>query len=261
MIHAVFSGRALCNLTLVAAISLAAASIASPAAAIELRQPDGTVAMLEGKPVVDTLNLTNEVSEEPAADVELASACYTNCGKCRRCRPKRFLVAGAEATFLVPDFHATALNSTLAHVGAETTNVFSTSTSDLENMYVGPRVWLGVQGERWGVIGRFWQLNDSQLAADPLLPNETTGFLAAHRFDLYTADLELTRQICRGKCRMQLGVGVRHASAHYDSTLAAYELVGPDLLSASATASHQFDGTGFTVGLRGRRPICSARRL
>ena len=258
------------SLALVVAFSLVAPGSATRAAADELQQPrsdldlqqsESALALVQPNDVLRADNVSQVSYADTEAlepDSESVSDCGPSCGGCCRCCPTRFFYAGTEATFLVPNF-TRPMTFTVNDIGAGTTNVYSDDVTALDQMYVGPRVWLGVQGERWGVVTRFWELSDSQLAFDPLMPGETSDFLAAHRFEAYTIDLELTRRFWLRNSRMDFGVGIRYASIEHDSILSANEIIGIDLLSGSALATRQFDGTGITIGLEGRSPISSRR--
>ena len=66
--------------------------------------------------------------------------------------------AGVEATFLRPD-----LNDGFAAFGAfdgvqDTEHDYSTASDDVDDFYMSPRIWIGVQGCLWGANLRYWHL-------------------------------------------------------------------------------------------------------
>ena len=78
--------------------------------------------------------------------------------------------------------------------------------------------------------------------------------------DAYTLDLEVVRRFCRRNWRWDLGFGVRHAAFDHDTLMSSLSILaagggGADL-TGTQFASSQFNGTGLTLGLSGRRPIC-----
>ena len=263
MSNTVVKKPACLSLAVVLAFGLIAPTVAISATAKEMLQAAGASALVQPDEVfrADSVSAspTSYIGAEepqPGAEPELVSTCAPSCKGCRRCCRTRYFYAGAEATFLVPDFYGSDMTFTVDDIWGGTTSVYSSSATALDQMYVGPRVWLGVQGECWGIVTRYWELGDSQLAYDPLLSGQVSGFMASHRFEAYTLDLELTRRFCCRSWKFDVAGGIRHAALENDSVLTATEIVDGDVLSGYALATREFHGTGLTFGLEGRKPIC-----
>jgi hypothetical protein len=144
-------------------------------------------------------------------------------------------------------------------VSGTTTSASRTSSAVDDNLYVAPRLWLGLQGPCWGIVGRYWQLNASEMYFDSF--SDTAGYIGQDRLDAYALDLEITRRLCCGCTVWNLGLGARNAGYNHDSTLVIERLLGGQptdpFLTGIALASSQFNGTGPTLGLGGYRPVHS----
>lgn len=175
-----------------------------------------------------------------------------------------WLVGGAEATFLWPDFHRSSHNFTYVEglgIPGQTTYASDVTSVD-HNMLVGPRVWFGVQGCRWGLIGRYFNVGDTASNINPALPTYSQNqVFAADQFRAYYADIEAIRSFCLGRWATTAGFGVRYASVDLNNGLSS-TLISQlgELVSASSMSRSGFDGTGITMGLWGSRQIrpCSA---
>jgi hypothetical protein len=184
------------------------------------------------------------------------------------CPPPRplFWTSGIEATFLAPD-----LNNGYAAFAVEEFdngrfNYFSTDTDSIDDLYVAPRLWLGVQGCLWGVNARYWQMRANEGSFDPVLGSDGTwdgpncgqedfGFNSGNDFEAYTIDLEVTRRVCLHDCWMQFALGVRHAEIEHNAALNAAALADDSVLFGFANAHRQSRGTGLLLGWYGRKPV------
>jgi hypothetical protein len=163
-------------------------------------------------------------------------------------------VGGAETTFLAP---------IITGMTARTL-IVDNSTSDgagviddvgLEMMTCAPRVWFGVNnGEGWGLVTRFWYLNDIQLAQRSVdvgaMDFELQG---ENRLKQYTIDLEMTRNFEWGNWLMDASFGARYASIEYFAGAASAAQFGSTLATATAISERSFNGSGITFSLGGRR--------
>jgi hypothetical protein len=178
------------------------------------------------------------------------ACCETNC-----CKP----YLGVEATFLSPQYS----NNPITATAFDVTGNFAFQSNPTGTSYLGaaPRIWLGYGCENGrGVRGRFWQMNNSFFATDPLNfanPNDFTGFTTSSHFKAYTVDLEATRDFCLLNKNVLGFIGVRYAGLSMAESLYAQVLTRPvpDLLTAQATSVNQFYGTGLTWGLQCIDPI------
>lgn len=184
------------------------------------------------------------------------------------CPPPRplFWTSGIEATFLAPD-----LNTGYAAFAVEEFNngrfsYFSTDTDGIDDLYVAPRLWLGVQGCLWGVNARYWHMRAGEGSFDPVLGSDGTwngphcgredfGFNSCNDFEAYTVDLEVTRRVCLHDCWMQFALGVRHAEIEHNAALNAAALADDSVLFGFANAHRQSRGTGLLLGWYGRKPV------
>jgi hypothetical protein len=188
------------------------------------------------------------------------TSCGSSCCDGGCCR-SRFWFAGVEATFLAPSLSDNRAQFATIDPFAGTTSIANRAAASVDdNLYAAPRLWLGLMGPCWGIVGRYWELNASEIYFDPL--SSGGGFISQDRLDVYTLDLELIRRFYHGCSVWNLGFGVRHAGYDHDSTLITGALLGAQaptdpFLSNAALASSQFNGTGPTLGLGGYRPLRS----
>lgn len=189
--------------------------------------------------------------------------CMTDC-----CPPPRplFWTAGVEASFLAPD-----LNEGSAGFGAFSDANgnfadYSTSNDDVDDFYLTPRVWIGVQGCLWGANLRYWRLNASEGSYDPILGSngewdgpgcgvEDFGYQSCNDLEMYTVDFEITRRVCLHDCWMQFSLGARHAEIESAATLWGAALTDDAQLLGVAGSNRASRGTGILLGWYGRKPI------
>lgn len=93
-------------------------------------------------------------------------------GSC--CPPPRplFWTSGIEATFLAPDLNDGWAGFSVLEVADNRFDEFSTDTDDIDDLYVAPRLWLGVQGCLWGANVRYWHLRANEGSYDPVLGSD-----------------------------------------------------------------------------------------
>ena len=205
---------------------------------------------------VQPLELQKETNWDTPVLHADCTCCGVGCDLC--CPPCRFWYAGVEAVFLAPNFRHTNISFAATDLVANTTETFNNDVGTVENqLYASPRLWVGFQGPRWGLAGRYWELQASELAFGAL--SAGSGSILQDRIDAYTLDLEVVRRFCRRNWRWDLGFGVRHAAFDHDTVMSSLSILaagggGADLISTQFAGS-QFNGTGLTLGLGGRRPI------
>ncbi len=162
------------------------------------------------------------------------------------------VIGGAEATFLVP--HVRNGLGTLTVNGVQSSNSFG-NTND--NLVAAPRVWLGVQGPKWGGVVRFWQLNTSDNGFNPLqLLTTGAGVSTGERLEAYTLDAEVTRRFELGCWDLLGSFGFRHAQLDSGNQLTSATFFAPAVSATSAAfSSQEFEGNGITFSLFGKRQI------
>jgi hypothetical protein len=205
---------------------------------------------------------------ESASSVTLAAAeeakevvpgkcdsCSSDCGCAEsRCGPK--WIVETEAVWLSP-----MQNQRFGEIGfisGDSTTEFHTHNNS--SFTLSPRIALGIQGECWGLIGRYWRLQTADLSAN--LPTITGGGVAIdNSFCAETADLEVTRLFAVGKncSELRLSAGARYAQLNEAAGLTFERFDGIEYYRGSAFAEHNFSGCGMTAGLRGIRPIGCGR--
>jgi hypothetical protein len=202
-------------------------------------------------------------SEEP---LPVGQGDYYGCDPC--CPPPRMLfwTAGVEATFLNPDLNNSIAQFGVVEASQERADYFDSQDSDVDSFYLAPRVWIGVQGCKWGVNFRYFHLNASEGEYDPVLGSDGSwdgpdcgvpdfGYSACNTLEAYTIDLEVTRRVCIHNCAMQFSMGVRHASLSNDEQIAGAALTDDSAVFGFASAHRNSRGTGLVFGWYGRRPI------
>ncbi|MEX1042707.1 MAG: hypothetical protein WDZ51_18880 [Pirellulaceae bacterium] len=172
------------------------------------------------------------------------------------CRPPVWVI-GTEVTFLSPQFHGDG-NTGISYenTGIADSLAQLSGPDAFDGFTYAPRIFLGKQGEKWGVMTRFWYLSDSNGTA---LPSDTPGepaVIASERAKAFTIDLELTRQFlrCNGG-RTVLSLGVRHAEMESGGAFSTSIVLDDEVISAFASSSSTFRGTGLTFGGWDTRPL------
>jgi hypothetical protein len=176
-----------------------------------------------------------------------AGCCYPGC---------QFIV-GVEATFFFPQFSRNFLNNNFTN-GLGTVNIVDNAAlgSADGSLLVGPRVSLGIQGEVWGLVGRYWNSANWGHNFTPAIPDSTqSGIQLFDTFNLYTVDLELQRRFCWRNWDMYGFGGFRYASVNNDRLLWSQNTFGTDIVNQSASSVQQFNGAGVTFGVFGLRPL------
>lgn len=189
-------------------------------------------------------------------DSGLANAdddCCLDCSKPCRCRG---IVAGVEATYLKPNIGN----------GINFTNPIRSFNSydyaDLNSFEGAPRIWLGVENDAtgWGIRARYWELDavnqDGFTDVDAMFVESVDAGVYA---EVNTIDLEMTRRLerlSRGNWSWLGSFGARHAALKRGESLDyLYVDAFGAALSSQTNSYFNFDGTGVTGSLEGRRPI------
>ena len=211
--------------------------------------------------------LSPQLDRMPWGDpVFCSDGCCDTCCSPRYCRPKRrprrILVMGTEAVFLDADINGQQIRYRFDDFdpGAPAAALFGPDYGDaaIDDFYIAPRLWLGVQGECWGVVGRYFHLRIGEHDHDPYVPPGLPGehsFDANSIFEAYYTDLEVTRNFCLHGCKSQLSFGARYALIEHNENIYGRSVVSDGLLTAYGRSNRQAHGTGITFGLNGRKPL------
>lgn len=181
-----------------------------------------------------------------------------NCGACDDCCGHCWhVIASVEGTFFWPQFSRNFLTNTLTNSLGTETSVSNTVNGGAEGrLLAAPRITAGIQGECWGLVGRYWYANVGNSAFVPSIPGDDLyGITGFETFRAYTVDLEAQRRFCWCNWDMYGFGGVRYASLNDDRFLATTNSFGGPSLTATSFAGQQFNGTGLTWGFMGTRPI------
>jgi hypothetical protein len=164
----------------------------------------------------------------------------------------------AEATFLFPQFNRGFMSTSVNNLGNTSEFVLNNTTATTEGTLVtSPRVTLGIQGCRWGLVGRYWgadQWSSAYTPNNPLL--SPAGLVAIDAFRAYTVDLEVQRKFYPGNWTAYAFFGARYAHTDNDRSMIATGLNDDETIVATTSATQQFGGAGMTFGLWALRPVC-----
>lgn len=197
-----------------------------------------------------------EPVETPELDV-LAPVTPGTCVCAETCDFGLQLIADVESTFLWPQLSRTFLETRFTN-GLGTVNIVNDTAlgSADGSLLVGPRITLGVQGDCWGMVGRYWSSATFGNGFIPAVPSASqSGVILFDTFRAYTLDLEVQRRFCWRNWDSFGFFGVRYASVDNDRSLWIQNTFGTDLVEASAFAGQQFNGTGVTFGVFSLRPL------
>lgn len=200
--------------------------------------------------------------DQPYASCCCPDVCTTGCGDdcsigcCDNECDTWKCILGVEATYFWVDS-----NSFNNRVRTFDTNdlpvgVHQATGTDDDGMYSAPRIWIGVEKDGWGIVGRWWDFEAGNVTYDYLFPfDDGTGFQTGSDFTTYYADLELTRAFCCNTCSGQISLGARHGQISSGSTYGFEGLIGDDIVRASTFEERDFEGTGMTFGFEGYKSI------
>ncbi len=195
------------------------------------------------------------------------SCCGGGCACQRCCKRPCTIVAGTEAVFLSPDINGRRVTYEFEQLVNGTRTGLQQfgpywDHADLNDFYVAPRIWLGVQGCKWGIVGRYFHLRAGENDFDSLQPWELypdNDYNANSIFEAYYADLEVTRNFCLHGCKNQLSFGARYALIEHHESIYGRSFVRTDttdgILEGTTRANRSAHGTGLTFGLNGRKPL------
>jgi hypothetical protein len=143
------------------------------------------------------------------------------------------------------------------------TLVEGVGTTTDDDFTLSPRIALGVQGECWGLVMRYWRLETGSLDSDfTLVTGE--GASASSLFKAETLDLEVTRLLDKREngTMLQVSGGVRYAQLRQGAELGFSETTAAGNYQTGVLAKNEFSGAGFTLALQGVRPVnCSCFNL
>jgi hypothetical protein len=188
------------------------------------------------------------------------------CDDCDGCCPHGgYWFAGVEATML----------QAVVRTGGVITASFSDTTAPgvstaafvdgdgLDKFAFAPRIMIGRQiNEKWGIVGRYWDLSAASLHEpdlNPNIPSTGTNFATFEQEDsarLFSADLEAVRSFDRWGWKVDATAGVRAAHVDARSDFLAFGVFTTgNFINLTLQNGFEFDGVGPTTALIGRRQI------
>jgi len=212
------------------------------------------------------------LSGDSCCDTCCDSCCDTGCDPgcgCAKCKPRRIMVVSTEAVFLDADINGNRIEYLFDDFVASEGVGFGPAFGDaaIDDFYVAPRLTVGIQGERWGIQGRYFHMRVGEHAHDPVVPEGAfplDSFDVNSIFEAYYTDIELTRNFCLHGCKNQFSFGARYAAIEHHESLYARsfsDLTVPTdpLIIGYGRSNREAYGTGMTFGLTGRKPLfCNA---
>lgn len=233
-------------------------------------------------PITDGTATFTEATSEATLDTSVEGVGFHHsctCGVCAECCAvadccpppccPTYWIAGVEATFLAPNLDGGEVNYLLEDTIAApaVSEGFGSDNADLDNLYIAPRLWVGVQRGCWGIVARYWRLDSNNQAYDPYVfaPGAAEGisdlgYFTFNQLDMYTADIEGTYSFCCCNVKNTLSFGARYASAEHTTGLDTIGDVndgaaGTGVISGGAYARRSADGTGLTGSWYSRKPL------
>jgi hypothetical protein len=200
----------------------------------------------------------DQATAELHAPAEYGHSGGQGCGNCCQpscsCGPTWVWTAGVEATFLQPEFDDARAD------------VLSPETTQFEfDFEAAPRVWLGVEScGGCGLRARYWDFcAESEFDNRTFVPSPVNGVLgttSSADLDLSVIDLEVTKRGCCGSTEWLGSFGARHVELEYDYQGTFLDFAtGVNGRAMTEDVSREFDGTGITGALEGRRPFGNGR--
>jgi hypothetical protein len=187
--------------------------------------------------------MTDAATSSSSCDSCGGDVCYTNRSSSWTCN------VGVEATYLQPITHDVAVDAPGAFQVGDWVSI--------EHFEAAPRVWIGFENECGrGFRARYWQFDAEDSFHDPILDLTTPTLDSLDAFatlEAYTIDLEYTRRGQHGCWDILGSFGVRNASIQRDEFAVNYVSVTGNQLSSHFQS--EFNGTGLTGALEGRRPL------
>ena len=201
----------------------------------------------------------------PTVVAEKAPCCVEQSCNGEMCIDRHWIV-DVSAVWLAPiqsQHFATAGIATLDRNGQLDTVLEGVQTTTDDDFTVSPRIALGVQGDCWGLVIRYWRLETGDLDS-AFTPVTGEGAESTSSFKAETLDLEVTRLLdkrCDGTM-LQVSGGVRYAQLRQGTDLSFSETGATGFYQTSVLAKNEFSGAGFTLALQGVRPVnCSCFNL
>jgi hypothetical protein len=174
-------------------------------------------------------------------------------------------IIDVDAAFLAPVQHQNFGSVAIGTANATFTGLSTVTTeSDVlnnEDFVPTPRITLGLQGDCWGFLARYWRMETCN-AGGSFATGTGNGSFGDAEFGAQTADLEVTRLLDGNCCdhMYRVSFGVRYAELSEAGSVDLTQVVPTPFqsLAGSVIAQHDFSGVGPTVGFQGfRRVNCS----
>ncbi len=200
------------------------------------------VNLSSGQPAADTAGVATSCQGDVGGSCDCQSDCDCGSGMCDGCW---HWVAGAEGTYLAPNFHND------VQFGRGTEHILDLGWE------AAPRIWLGVENcNGWGARARYWQLDAERNRFGLTLDALTTPVIAdfSQQLEVYDIDCELTRRIEVGHWNLLGSFGGRFGSL--DRLLMGNSLAqGPPGLSEFLSFETETNAGGITGAIEMSTPI------
>lgn len=218
------------------------------------------ISLASGAFAQDEVSLASALSDssgEATSQLNLGDDC--NCGDCFN--PHWF--SGVEMVFMGYDVRTGGrINLSYNDSGTAGVDYSVRDGNNAQGLGYSPRIWIGRQvGEKWGIVGRFWNLTDFNTHAPTPVPGQVNlpNFATKTEFDrarLYTIDLEAIRSFAPGNWKIDGTIGARQAQIFADAKIDTFGVFTTgNFVNLSLSNGFKFDGTGVTSALIGRRRI------
>ena len=194
------------------------------------------------------------------------TCCGPGCGCAKCCRRRCILVVGTEAVFLSPTVNGTATYYQFDDF-VDPSLQFGPDFGygAIDDFYMAPRLSVGFQGCRWGIMGRYYHFRAAEHAHNPLVGHGSYGQLAnqtinvSNILEAYYTDVEVTRNFCVHGCKGQFGFGCRYALISHDESIYGRSINSDpnsaSLIQGGARRNRGVHGTGLTMGINARKPL------
>lgn len=182
------------------------------------------------------------------------------------CERNPFWFASSETLFLDVDADTGGrITLSFDDSGTAGTEIAFDTGTGFYDYAAGSRLTLGRQfGERWGVAGHYFSLDDSSTEFPHLVPGTvplpTFGtYTETDIVKMYSMDIEAIRSFHPGQTKIDASIGARHASIDVDSQLHAFGVITTgNFTNLNLSNGCAFDGTGITTALVARRQLGSS---
>lgn len=159
--------------------------------------------------------------------------------------------AGLETTFLFPILSPASTYATTIDA-LETVQVDQNDATIDGNLFMSPRVWIGLQHGTWGMEARYFRMGASKHEFFPQSPLVPRNYSAMERLSAWNADIEVFKKwITHFGDDRRLSLGFRYATLDVADEVSMDYVTAGDFAIGSALATREMEGPGVTFALQG----------